>query len=221
MDFTRADLVCFDNDGTLFRSEEVANPAIQRTFVRFVRDHGLELAPPSDAEILALTGQPGPVFYREILPPPLRDHAEEFRSFCIDEEVLEVQARGRFFDGIEPLLLDLRARGTRLALVSNGGARYIGAVADRLGYDRLLDGIYHYGKDGLGRKSEMIARARRDLGGSAVVMVGDRASDLEGARDAGVPCVLCRYGFGAPEEADGADATVESVEELRVLLLGA
>ena len=220
MDFTQTDLVCFDNDGTLFRSEEVANPAIQRVFVRFMEEHGLDLGPPSDAEILALTGQPGPVFYREILPPSLRGRAEEFRSRCIDDEVREVLDRGRFFEGIEELLAGLRARGAKLALVTNGGARYIGAVAERLDYSRLFDGIYHFGKDGLTRKSEMIERARKELGGVSVVMVGDRSSDVEGAREAGVPSILCRYGFGSPEESLGADAVVDAVAELRGLLLG-
>jgi phosphoglycolate phosphatase len=149
----------------------------------------------------------------------LRDRAEEFRSLCIDEEVREVLQRGRFFDGIEELLVALRARGAKIALVTNGGTRYIGAVAERLDYARLLDGIYHFGKDGLSRKSEMIARARKELGGESVVMIGDRSSDVEGAREAGVPSILCRYGFGSPEESLGADVVVEAVEELHALLL--
>lgn len=218
--FHDAELICFDNDGTLFRSEEVANPAIQRTFLRYVREHGLELDAPSDEEIQALTGQPGPIFYREILPASLRDRTEEFRALCIEEEVREIHARGRFYEGIEELLLELRSRGRKLALVTNGGARYIGAIAERLSYDRLLDGIYHYGKDGLARKSAMIQRAREEIGARNALMVGDRASDVEGAREAGVPCILCRYGFGAPEESLGADAVVDSVAELRLLLLG-
>lgn len=220
MDFTETDLVCFDNDGTLFRSEEVANPAIQRVFSRFVAQRGLDLSPPTDAAIEALTGQPGPVFYRAILPPELRDLSEEFRALCIEEEVLEIRSRGRFHDGIESLLLGLRARGAKIALVTNGGARYIGAVAERLDYSRLLNGIYHFGKDGLSLKAQMIDRARTDLGGESVVMVGDRSSDIEGARGAGVPSILCRYGFGAPEESMGADAIVDSVAELQQLLLG-
>ena len=55
----RAELVCFDNDGTLFASHEVANPAIQRSFVAFCRERGFDLPAPSDERICALTGKPG------------------------------------------------------------------------------------------------------------------------------------------------------------------
>ncbi|MEZ4653429.1 MAG: haloacid dehalogenase-like hydrolase [Candidatus Eisenbacteria bacterium] len=214
-----AELICFDNDGTLFRSEEVANPAIQRQFVRFVARHGLDLPPPDDAAILALTGSPGPVFYKEILPPALRHLSQEFRDACIDEEVREVRERGRFFDGAESMLLDLRARGRRIALVTNGGDRYIGAVAERLDYARHLDGIYHFGKDGLQTKAAMIHRAIADLGGPAV-MVGDRRSDREAAEETQVPFVGCSFGYAAPDELDGVPLLARSIDDVRRWLLG-
>ena len=215
---TDARLICFDNDGTLFASHEVANPAIQRTHRAFCRARGFELPPPTDEEICRLTGQPGHLFYREIMPEPLRDLAAEFREHCLQEEAREVLERGRFFDGVGALLADLRARGRKLALVTNAGSVYLDAVSRRLGYATTLDGIYHYGKDGLTTKAAMIASARRELGEDQAVMVGDRSSDLEGARGAGVPFVGCRYG-GADELA-GADLTVGSVAELRRVLLG-
>jgi phosphoglycolate phosphatase len=215
----RARLVCFDNDGTLFASHEVANPAIQRSYVAFCREHGLDLREPSDEAICALTGKPGHEFYREILPPPLKDLAPRFREVCLEEEAREVLARGRFFDGIDALLADLRAAGRKLALVTNAGEVYLGAVRRRMGYDALLDGIYHYGKGGLLRKEEMIRAAQRDLGETRAVMVGDRASDLEGARGAGVPFVGCLFGYGDAVELAAADAMAESVEQLRTILL--
>lgn len=213
-----ARLICLDNDGTVFRSEEVANPAIQREFVRFTKAHGLDLPAPDDAEILALTGCPGPVFYREILPPSLRDRSEEFRANCIGQEVLEVRMRGRFFEGAEDLLRDLRGAGKKLALVTNGGARYIGAVAERLRYADRFDGIYHYGKNGLTNKADMIRAAIRDLQGPAV-MIGDRASDRDAAAETETPFLGCAFGYGAPEELAGVRFVARSFDDLRGWLL--
>lgn len=214
-----ADLVCFDNDGTLFRSEEVANPAIQREFVRFVRERGLDLPPPSDARILELTGSPGPVFYQAILPPELAELSGEFRARCIEEEVREVLARGRFFEGIEELLTELRAREVKLALVTNGGARYVGAVAERLDYARKLDGVYYFGKDGLGTKADMIRSAIRDLGAETTIMVGDRAADREAAAEVGIPFIGCAFGYGHPNELAGVERLAKDPLELARMLL--
>jgi phosphoglycolate phosphatase len=213
-----ASLVCFDNDGTLFASHEVANPAIQRCFVSFCRRHGLDLPPPTDEEICRLTGKPGPEFYPQVLPASLRDEAVRFRELCLEEEVREVLERGRLFDGIEPMLLALRAADRRVVLVTNAGERYLGAVHRRVGYDRLLDGVYHFGKNGHTTKGEMIRAAMRDHNRSDAIMVGDRESDLRGARDAGVPFLGCLYGYGTREELAGADLLVPDVPEMAVAL---
>jgi phosphoglycolate phosphatase len=206
-----ASLVCFDNDGTLFASHEVANPAIQRCFVSFCRQRGLALPPPTDEEICRLTGKPGPEFYREVLPAPLQGESARFRELCLEEEVQEVLARGRLFDGIEPMLVALRSAGRRVVLVTNAGERYLGAVHRRVGYERLLDGVYHFGKDGLKTKGAMLRRAMRDHDRCEAVMVGDRDSDLSGARDAGVPFLGCLYGYGTAEELAGADLLAPDV----------
>lgn len=209
-----ASLVCFDNDGTLFASHEVANPAIQRCFVSFCRERGLDLPPPTDEEICRLTGKPGPEFYREVLPEPLQGESTRFRELCLDEEVKDVAERGRLYPGIEVLLVALRASGRRLVLVTNGGERYIGAVHRRVGYDRLLDGVYHFGKNGHATKGEMIRAAMREHDRGAAVMVGDRDSDLRGARAAGIPFLGCLYGYGTREELAGADLLVGDVAGL-------
>ncbi len=217
-----ASLICFDNDGTLFASHEVANPAIQRSYVWFCRERGLDLPPPSDEEICRLTGKPGPEFARDLLPAPLQGESARFREICLEEEEREVLARGRLFTGIESMLLALRSAGRKVVLVTNAGERYLSAVSRRAGYDRLLDGAYYFGQNGRTSKGEMIRAAMRDHGRPDAVMVGDRESDLRGARDAGVWFVGCRYGYGTPEELAGADVNVPDVAALaRVLGLAA
>ena len=91
-----ADLICFDNDGTLFLSHEVANPAIQHSYVEYCRRHGHDLPAPSDEEICRLTGLPGLEFFVQLLPEPLKDRAAEFRAECVEFEaaaVLETKLR--------------------------------------------------------------------------------------------------------------------------------
>jgi phosphoglycolate phosphatase-like HAD superfamily hydrolase len=59
----------------------------------------------------------------------------------------------------------------------------------------------------------MAEHDRRDA-----VMVGDRASDLQGARDAGIPFVGCLYGYGSREELSTADLLVPDVPQLAISL---
>ena len=83
-------ILIFDNDGTLVPSHEVANPAIQRAFARYVAEQGIDAPVPTDQRIRELTGLPGDEFYRQLLPESEQHRAADLRSHCLDEEVAEV-----------------------------------------------------------------------------------------------------------------------------------
>jgi phosphoglycolate phosphatase-like HAD superfamily hydrolase len=212
-------ILIFDNDGTLVPSHEVANPAIQRAFARYVAEHGIDARVPSDQRIRDLTGLPGDEFYRQLLPAAEQHRAADLRTHCLDEEVMEVLARARFYPGLEGMLDRLRTRGDRLVLASHGGERYIGAVGRRLDYPRLFDRVFHHGLDGMTSKVEMGLRALAELGPAPAFFIGDRAADLEAARAIGARFVGCLYGYGSLEELARADALVKDPLELASLIL--
>ncbi|MFX5271988.1 HAD hydrolase-like protein, partial [Acinetobacter baumannii] len=54
---------------------------------------------------------------------------------------------------------------------------------------------------------------------SRPVLVGDRQHDVEGGAANEVPVVFVRWGFSWPHETEGAQAVVETPDELRRLLL--
>jgi phosphoglycolate phosphatase len=213
-------IIVFDNDGTLVPSHEVANPAIQTAFALFAKEKGLSAPVPTDERIRELTGQPGEVFYRALLPEEEQAWATELRSFCLDHEVEEMLRKARFYDGLGETLATLHARDVLLVLATHGGERYIGAVAQRLNYNSLFARIYHHGFDGLWTKGEMARRALRELGGGPALFVGDRRADLEAARETGIPFVGCLYGYGGMDEIEGADSLVRTSIELSDYLLG-
>lgn len=212
-------IVIFDNDGTLVPSHEVANPAIQRAFARYVAERGIDAPVPTDERIRELTGLPGDEFYRQLLPASEQHRAADLRSHCLDEEVAEVLARARFYPGLEGLLESLRARGDRLVLASHGGERYISATAKRLDYGRLFDRIFHHGFDGMSSKVEMASRAVAELGPAPAIFAGDRRADLEAARSIGARFVGCLYGYGSPDELRGADRIATEPADLADLLI--
>lgn len=212
-------IIVFDNDGTLVPSHEVANPAIQGAFAVFCAARGIEAPVPTDERIRELTGQPGDLFYRALLPAQYEDLAPALRSSCLDHEVEAMLQRARFYDGLGEALGALRSRGVRLVLATHGGQRYIGAVARRLGYEALFDRIYFHGRDGITSKGAMARRAQAELGQTAGLFVGDRRADLEAAREAGMNFAGCLYGYGLPEELEGADLLFESPAGLAEFLL--
>ena len=76
----------------------------------------------------------------------------------------------------------------------------------------------------LSDKADIVAEALRRLDAAGVdtsrpVLIGDRHHDVEGAAVHGVPVIFVRWGFSWPHEADGAQAAVDTMDQLRALLL--
>ena len=94
----------------------------------------------------------------------------------------------------------------------------------------VSEGIYeslNLGRVGLGDEPGHIEENWRRFGAACgidtadAVMIGDRAHDVEGAHQHGIPCIGVTWGFGsrAELEAAGAEYIADTPEELKALLL--
>lgn len=125
--------------------------------------------------------------------------------------------RFRPFPDVLPALRALRARGVRLVVVSNWDWS-LPEWLERAGLAELVDGVVSSAAVGSAKLSPRIFRVALDLAGVApeqALHVGDSvASDVEGARAAGVRAVLIARSGAAPE---GLEA-IRSLEELPSLI---
>jgi phosphoglycolate phosphatase len=126
------------------------------------------------------------------------------------------------FDGIAPLLADLRAAGVRLAVATSKAEPTAHRILAHFGLDQHFDVIAGASVDGTrAAKADVLAHALAQLQPlpERVLMVGDRSHDVEGAAAHGIDTVVVGWGYG---QADFADADVPSgavhvatVDELR------
>ena len=124
----------------------------------------------------------------------------------------------RPFPGLVAALDTLAAQGVRLAVVTNKIDRFVKPVLAATGLlDRFACVI---GGDTLGPGTAkpspapihaMIARC----GGGRAAFVGDSIYDVDAAHAAGIPAIVCRFGFlSGPAEALGGDAVIDGFDEL-------
>lgn len=123
------------------------------------------------------------------------------------------------FAGVEDCLQRLRETGCRMAVVTNKPERFVQPLLERMGLEHWFE--MTIGGDTLPVKkpdAEPLLTAMRALGGNPgnSVMIGDSAADASAARNAGLPCVLVRYGYNYGPSVDelGADVVVDSLTEL-------
>lgn len=208
--------ILFDLDGTLTDSA----PGITRAAARALAHFGIREEPEN---LLHFIG------------PPLNESLPEYYGFTPEQTAEAVAVFREYFNetgwlenapypGVEDLLRSLRAAGPHMLVATSKPEEQAVRILMHFGLARYFDYICGAppGSEDGASKALVLRRALRCADcPSRAVMVGDRRYDVAGARANGLPCVGALYGYGSREELEraGADFIVESVGDLKQLLL--
>jgi phosphoglycolate phosphatase len=192
----------FDLDGTLSDSATGILGALRHAFAV----NGLE---PLDAHTERVIL--GPPFY-ESLPPLIG--GEGNLPAVIDAYRERYGTKGMYdtsaYDGVRETLAVLRGAGLRLAVATSKPEHYATPIVEHLGLAGYFETVGGDELDGsLRTKALVIEKVLRRLGqpeADDVVMVGDRADDVLGARAHGIQCIGAGWGYGLPGELQRAGA---------------
>ena len=169
--------------------------------------------------------------------PPLMDSFMEYYGFTEEQATEAVRVYREYFadkgwaentvyEGIEAMLSELVAAGKTLLVATSKPQVFAERILTHFGLDKYFThicGVALQAPRGYSKADvirEALAKAGvNDL--STAVMVGDRRHDIDGAKAVGLDSIGVLYGYGDREEHEkaGANAILESVAELKALLL--
>ncbi|MCV7347182.1 HAD-IA family hydrolase [Mycolicibacterium rhodesiae] len=214
---TRPQLVIFDLDGTLTDSAEGIVASFRHALAAVRAE-----APGGD-----LTGRiVGPPMHQTLGGLGLGERAHEAIAAYRADYTSRGWAMNSLFDGIPQLLADLRAAGVRLAVATSKAEPTAQRILEHFELAEYFDVIAGASVDGArSSKADVLAHALGQLQPlpERVIMVGDRAHDVEGAAEHGIDTVVVGWGYGAedfrePHLAQAAAAHVPTVTALREVL---
>jgi phosphoglycolate phosphatase len=209
-------LVIFDLDGTLTDSAE----GIVASFLRALSHVGAAV-PEGDlaAQIV------GPPMEDTFYALELGEHADAAIAAFRAEYGSRGWAMNTLFDGIAPLLADLRAAGVRLAVATSKLEPTAQRILAHFGLEQHFEVIAGASPDGSRKtKIDVLAHALDQLRPlpERVLMVGDRSHDVDGAAHHGIDTVVVGWGYGRSDFPDGFSMTgvthAATVDELREAL---
>ncbi len=132
----------------------------------------------------------------------------------------------KLFPGVAEVIREVAAAGIPQATASSKPEIQVAALMDHFDLTPCLTAVVGATSDErtLARKADIVAEALRRLEVAGVdtsrpVLVGDRHHDVEGGAEQGVPVIFVQWGFSWPHEAEGAQASVSTIGQLRDLLL--
>ena len=210
------DLICFDWDGTLFDSTAIIVRCIQAA----VRDVGGTV--PTDQEAAYVIGmglmQALAHAAPDVPPEKYTELGNRYRFHYIQH-----QDDLSLFDGVLPLLNDLRERGHLLAVATGKSRRGLDEALHTVQLKGVFDGS-RTADQTAGKPHPLMLQelmAEFDVAPERLLMIGDTTHDLQMAVNAGCASVGVSYGAHEPDAFHALKplAVVHSVRELHDWLL--
>lgn len=209
--------VIFDLDGTLLNTLEDLRDSLNDVLMQ------KGYTPRSLEEVKRFVGNG----VRNLIRLSVPESCSEEEVTLIMEEFKEyyshnMQNKTRPYNGIMELLLDLNRFNYKIAIVSN---KYDDAVKElaKTYFGNLIHVAIGETKE-IKRKPapDSIFTAIKELGSnlSNTVLVGDSETDVQTAKNAGIPCIGVTWGFRCREilRKEGADYLIDTPKELLTLI---
>ncbi len=213
------DTVLFDLDGTLLDSLEDMKDSVNHVMEEFgFPKHSLE-------EIRSFVGNGIRRLIERSVPEGTDGETceralQSYRSYYNDHCMI----RTRPYDGIPELLHALKADGFALAIVSNKNEEAVEEM--RAHYFGDVIPLAFGQSDAVPKKPDpaMVYKAMERLGAAKerCVYVGDSEVDIETAKNAGIECITCLWGFREREflTERGARILAEKAEDILGIVCG-
>lgn len=210
--------ILFDLDGTIAASAPGITASLSYMFEAMGRPV------PTQEELLAWVGPPILDSFRDLAgmtPVESRQALAIYR-----EHYLSNGAGGSpLYTGIPKVLRRIHSNGIPLALATSKPEFPASVILDHGNLTQYFRVISGSSIDEIrSAKKDVIAEAlnRFEMVGvdmSNPVMVGDRFYDIEGAAAHGIPTIFVTWGYGTPQEQEGAIAVVDKRAQLIPLLV--
>ncbi len=206
-------LVIFDLDGTLTDSAE----GIVASFRHALEQVG---APVPDGDLVSRIV--GPPMHHTLSGLGLADKADAAIAAYRADYTTSGWLMNTPFEGVTPLLADLRAAGVRLAVATSKAEPTAKKILQHFGLDQFFEVIAGASPDGTrAAKADVVAHALAQLRPlpERVLMVGDRRHDVDGAAAHGIDTVVVGWGYGREDFQDvQAPALAADMAALREVL---
>ena len=200
-------ILIFDYDGTLHETLKIYEPAM-RIGLKYLNDEcGVEAPELSSDEIAVCLGLNANDIWKRLIPNMLDKYRESTIKLVGREMVrLVKEGKGCWYDGVREMLTRFKEDGYDMIVLSNCQKIYKQIHWQAFDMQKWFTEFYDCESFDNKPKADIIKIIREKAPGD-YIMIGDRASDMAGARGNDILFIGCTYGYAADEkELADADA---------------
>ncbi|MCX7999815.1 MAG: HAD family hydrolase [Leptospiraceae bacterium] len=217
LDLSSIHVLAFDIDGTLFSSEKIILSTYQKAISDYSIQSGKKFLIPSHAQIMKQIGKPVREIFKNLLPELSLEEQDSISNLVLKIlcEKIE-QGEGDYYEGASEVLHFLKQKGFQLVSASNGRKPYIEAILKQLQVNDIFDSILTLDYQTTFTKGDLLEKYLElfQITPQEILMIGDRDSDLQAAKQIHCPFLYCNYGHAEDDEVLEFSAEISSLREL-------
>lgn len=208
--------VAFDMDGTLYSSKPILAQAYQCAIEKLNSEKNKSYPAPAFEDIEPFIGQPVKFIYENLFPTMPQDELLYFGKVVIKElENAILTKGGELFEGVPSVFKNLKEQGYKILIASNGRREYLQSILTKFNLNEAEEFICVEEKN-VKTKGDILKfyLDTLNLKPEEIVMVGDRSSDINAAKDVNCIFIGCHFGHGNPNEIKDSDFDINNIKEV-------
>ncbi|EJQ51448.1 Uncharacterized protein BWINRASL_02680 [Bacillus mycoides] len=208
----------FDMDGTLFQTDKILELSLDDTFDHLRSLQLWDTITPID-KYREIMGVPLPKVWEALLP----DHSNEVRkqtdAYFLERLIENIKSgKGALYPNVKEVFNYLKESGCSIYIASNGLTEYLQAIVSYYDLDQWVTETFSIEQIQSLNKSDLVKSILKKYDIKEAVVVGDRLSDINAAKDNGLIAIGCNFDFAQEEELAHADLVINDLMKLKGIL---
>ncbi|BAK16494.1 predicted phosphatase [Solibacillus silvestris StLB046] len=205
--------IIFDMDGTLFQTNLILEPALERTF-EYLRQNKLWTGATPIDEYREIMGVPLDVVWKTLCPnhsDKIREKSNYYFQSALIEEIR--LGNGALYENVVSTL-QILSKSYPLFIASNGETAYLQAIMSTFKLNRWIQKCYSIDIIPSRNKSHLVEQIKQEQNIVSGFVVGDRASDITAAIDNNLLAIAVNFDFAQHEEIKKAHHIIAEFPQL-------
>ncbi|MDM5194028.1 NIF family HAD-type phosphatase [Bacillus hominis] len=208
----------FDMDGTLFQTDKILELSLDDTFDHLRSLQLWDTITPIN-KYREIMGVPLPKVWEALLP----DHSNEVRkqtdAYFLERLIENIKSgKGALYPNVKEVFNYLKESGCSIYIASNGLTEYLQAIVSYYDLDQWVTETFSIEQIQSLNKSDLVKSILKKYDIKEAVVVGDRLSDINAAKDNGLIAIGCNFDFAQEEELAHADLVINDLMKLKGIL---
>ena len=208
--------LAFDIDGTIYDAGDILEESFRKGVLSFIEGgFGKSLDIPTKEEIVATLGLTLDDIFMKLFPLLTENDRVRLSLMCTDNLVNMIrEKKGRLINGVYDTLNKLHAMNFNMLVASNGARDYVEAILETYNIKRFFSEPFIYTDGDIKNKTDIIRRYIKLNPERKLIMIGDRATDLNAAKENNIPFIGCAFGHAGDDEIKGERYIIHSFNEI-------